>query len=43
MAKRKQPMLTRGQRRRLRTRRVLVTVLAILIVASFVLSLVTTL
>ncbi|HEX9674348.1 MAG TPA: hypothetical protein VJ345_01290 [Anaerolineales bacterium] len=43
MAKRKQPQLTHGQHRRLRARRVAITVFAILIVASFVLSMVTNL
>lgn len=40
MAKKKQPELTRGQRKRLRTQRVLFTVFAVLVVASFVLSLI---
>jgi hypothetical protein len=39
MAKRKIPQLTRGQRRRLRLQRILVTVIAVIIVASVVLSL----
>lgn len=38
--KRKVPQLTRGQRRRMRTQQIIFTVVAVIIVASFVISLV---
>jgi hypothetical protein len=43
MAKRKQPNLTHGQRKRMRTRQVVLTVFAILLLASMLLGLATTL
>jgi hypothetical protein len=40
MAKRKSVQLSRGERRRLRTQKIFFTVLAVLIIATFVISLV---
>jgi hypothetical protein len=38
--KRKEPQLSRGQHRRMRTQQIIFTVIAVIIVASFVISLV---
>jgi uncharacterized membrane protein len=42
MAHRKPRQLSRGEHRRLRTRQILFSILAILVIASFVISLLTT-